>query len=182
MTNDSIRLHDKSFKKFITSAQISEATARLGNQITVDYNGKEIVFVVVLKGSTIFASDLVRAFTGSCTMEFLRAESYGSEMQSSGSVKIARFGSLDIRQKHVIIVEDIVDTGLTVQKIITYLLELEPASLRIATLFLKPDVCKGTVSPEYIGFEISPLFIVGYGLDYNEFGRNLPDVYLLQDD
>jgi hypoxanthine phosphoribosyltransferase len=182
MANDIIQIHDKQFKKFISSEQISATASKLGKQITADYNGKEIVFVVVLKGSVLFATDLIRAVSAPCTLEFIRAESYGSGMHSSGTVTVAHYTGLDISGKDVIIVEDIVDTGLTVQKIIAHLEEMQPASLKVATLFLKPEVCKGSVETQYVGFEISPLFIVGYGLDYNELGRNLADVYVLHED
>lgn len=181
MNTERIQLHDKHFTKFITREQIQEAVKRLGVQITQDYNANEVVFIVVLKGSVLFATDLIREVHLPCTLEFIRAESYGAAMHSSGSVKVAHYTGLDVSGKHVIILEDIVDTGLTIKQILVHLETMKPASLKIATLFLKPEVCKGTVETHYVGFEISPLFIVGYGLDYNELGRNLADVYILHD-
>jgi hypoxanthine phosphoribosyltransferase len=175
-----IQLHDKRFKILFTKEQIEAANKRLGEQITQEYNGKEVVFVIVLKGSVLFATDLIRHVNLQCTLEFIRAESYGAEMHSSGKVKVAHYTELDIRGKDVIVLEDIVDTGLTIKEILAHLETMQPASLKIATLFLKPEVCKGTVETHYVGFEISPLFIVGYGLDYNEIGRNLADVYVLE--
>ncbi|MCS6809057.1 MAG: hypoxanthine phosphoribosyltransferase [Bacteroidota bacterium] len=174
-----IQLHDKQFKKLVTRDQIAHAVRRLAAQITQDYNGNEVVFVVVLKGSFLFAADLLREVTLPCTVEFIRAESYGALMHSSGTVSITHYTGQDLAGKHVVILEDIVDTGLTVRRIVTHLQNMNPMSLAIATLFFKPDVCRGTVEPKYVGFEISPLFIVGYGLDYNELGRNLADVYVL---
>lgn len=181
MSNDTIQLHDKHFKKFFTREQIHDAVKRLGSEITSDYNASEVVFVIVLKGSILFATDLIREVNLPCRLEFIRAESYGAEMHSSGSVKVAHYTGVDLAGKHVIVLEDIVDTGLTVKQILAHLQAMNPASLKIATLFLKPEVCKGTVETHYVGFEISPLFIVGYGLDYNELGRNLADVYILHE-
>lgn len=181
MNNDTIQLHDKHFKKFISREQIRDAVERIGKQITNDYNANEVVFVVVLKGSILFATDLIREVNLPCRLEFIRAESYGAGMHSSGSVKVAHYTGVDVIGKHVIVLEDIVDTGLTVKQILAHLESMNPASLKIATLFLKPEVCKGTVETHYVGFEISPLFIVGYGLDYNEIGRNLADVYILHE-
>ncbi|TAE28950.1 MAG: hypoxanthine phosphoribosyltransferase [Candidatus Kapaibacterium sp.] len=177
-----IQLHDKRFKKFISKEEIDAVNKRLGEQMTNDYNGNEVVFVIVLKGSVLFATDVIRHVHLNCTLEFLRAESYGAEMHSSGKVKVAHYTGVDIRGKHVIVLEDIVDTGLTIKEILAHLETMQPASLKIATLFLKPEVCKGTVETHYVGFEISPLFIVGYGLDYNEIGRNLADVYVLDNE
>ncbi len=177
-----IQLHDKRFKKFISKEEIDAVNKRLGEQITKDYNGNEVVFVIVLKGSVLFATDVIRHVNLHCTLEFIRAESYGAEMHSSGKVKVAHYTGIDIRGKHVIVLEDIVDTGLTIKEILAHLETMQPASLKIATLFLKPEVCKGTVETHYVGFEISPLFIVGYGLDYNEIGRNLADVYILDNE
>jgi hypoxanthine phosphoribosyltransferase len=177
-----VTLHDKRFMPLISRDEIRTAVQRLGSQISADYNGKNPVFVIVLKGSTIFASDLVREVTVPCEMEFLKAESYGHAMQSSGTVTLNVITPLDITGKDVIVVEDIIDTGLTLKEILAFLKQKNPASVRIATLLLKPDICKGTVEADYVGFEISPLFVVGYGLDYDEIGRNLPDVYVLSDD
>jgi hypoxanthine phosphoribosyltransferase len=181
MSEEIIQLHDKRFKKFITRDEIQQAVQRLGAEIDNDYNGKEVVFVVALKGSVLFATDLMRATHLTSTVEFIRAQSYGAAMHSSGTVAVQHYTGLDIAEKHVVVLEDIVDTGLTVKEILKHLQEMQPASLKIATLFLKPDVCKGIVPTDYVGFEISPLFIVGYGLDYNEIGRNLPDVYVLHE-
>ena len=181
MASDIIQLHDKQFKKFIPKDQIEAVNKRLGEEISRDYNGKEVVFVIVLKGSVLFATDLIRHVDLTCTLEFIRAESYGAGMHSSGKVNVAHYTGLDLRGKDVIVLEDIVDTGLTIKEILVHLQGMQPASLKIATLFLKPDVCKGAVETHYVGFEISPLFIVGYGLDYNEIGRNLADVYILDE-
>jgi hypoxanthine phosphoribosyltransferase len=177
--SDLIQLHDKRFKPLISRSQIHDAVVRLGKQISTDYNEKNLVFVIVLKGSILFAADLAREVTVPSRMEFLKAESYGHGMSSSGEVKLSLMTSMDIEGKDVIIVEDIIDTGLTLKEVAKHLASLKPASVSIATLLLKPEVCNGTVTAQYVGFEISPLFVVGYGLDYNELGRNLPDVYVL---
>ncbi len=177
-----VQLHDKRFKPLIPSTEIHAAVKRLGEKINADYNDKNIVFVIVLKGSMMFAADLIREIAVPCRLEFLKAESYGSGTHSSGAVKINALTSMNLSGKDVIILEDIVDTGLTLKKILEHLAELAPASVTIATLLLKPDVCKGTVKTEYVGFEISPLFVVGYGLDYDEIGRNLPDIYVLTEE
>lgn len=181
MADGSIQLHDKQFKPLIHHDEIRRAIKKIAEQIHKDYNDKNPVFVIVLKGSVIFAADLIRAITLPCTIEFLKAESYGAGLQSSGQVKINALATLNLKAKDVIIVEDIIDTGLTLKKILHHLGELQPASMRIATLLLKPEINQGAVIPDYVGFEISPLFVVGYGLDYDELGRNLPDIYVLTD-
>lgn len=181
MVDGIIQLHDKQFKPLINRKKIEQVIKKIAHQIQSDYNDKNPVFVIVLKGSVMFATDLIREITLPCTIEFLKAESYGAGLQSSGEVKINALTTLNLRAKDVIIIEDIIDTGLTLKKILRHLAELQPASIRIATLLLKPEINQGTVIPDYVGFEISPLFVVGYGLDYDELGRNLPDIYVLTD-
>jgi len=187
--SERVQLYDKRFKPLISHDRIQEAVKRLGAEISADYdrtngqtNDNPLVFVIVLKGSIVFATDLIRAVTVPCTVEFLKAESYHGGLQSSGKVHITTLGELNLAGKHVVVLEDIIDTGLTLKEILAYLQHLHPASIKIATLLLKPDICKDTVKADYVGFEISPLFVVGYGLDYDEIGRNLPDVYVLAED
>jgi hypoxanthine phosphoribosyltransferase len=187
--SERVQLYDKRFKPLISHDRIQEAVKRLGAEVSADYdrtkgqtNDNPLVFVIVLKGSIVFATDLIRAVTVPCTVEFLKAESYHGGLQSSGKVHITTLGELNLAGKHVVVLEDIIDTGLTLKEILAYLQHLHPASIKIATLLLKPDICKDTVKADYVGFEISPLFVVGYGLDYDEIGRNLPDVYVLAEE
>jgi hypoxanthine phosphoribosyltransferase len=165
----------------ITAEQIEEACARLGAAITQDYIRREPYLVGILKGAVVFMSDLVRHIHLPVTLDFMSISSYGSSRRSSGIVKITQDLSQNIQGEDVIIVEDIVDTGLTV----TYLKDLlevrEPRSLATCTLLDKPSGRKVPVSVEYVGLEVPDEFVVGYGLDYAEKYRNLSDICVLKE-
>jgi len=165
-----------SFEKYLTHAQISEAVKQVAEKINTDYAGREVKFVSVLNGAFMFTSDLLKHITVACTVTFIRAKSYHG-MESQGSVSLVTDLSENLKGKEVIILEDIVDTGLTMQKLFERIEQDEPASLKICTLLLKPDTYKGDRNIDYTALSIPNDFIVGYGLDYNELGRNLPDIY-----
>lgn len=173
-----MHIHDKHFEPFISQDDIQQAVTTMAASITNDYGGSDLVCLVVLKGSFIFAADLVRAIELPCRVEFLSAKSYGSSMTSSGDVVID-LPNLDIAGKHIMLIEDIVDTGLTISALQSALWKFHPASLEVAALISKPAMRKVNLTVKYQGMEIPPFFIVGYGLDYAEYGRNLPDIWAL---
>ncbi len=160
--------------------ELADLTDRLANKINADYENKQLVVVGILKGSIVFLADLFRKITVDCTLDFMEASSYGSSAVSSGEVKILKDISTDIKNKDVLIVEDILDTGNTLSYIKKYLGTFSPSSVKICTLFDKPCRRQKPVTPDYYGAAIEDLFIVGYGLDYAEKYRNLPYVGVLK--
>lgn len=176
-----VKLHDMSFKIFISEEQIKKKVKEIANRINYDYVGKNPTLLVVLKGGMIFAADLMREITIGCSLDIIRAKSYGSEMESSGSVALKHFDN-DIANKDIIIVEDIIDTGLTIKTLIEDILEQNPASLQVASFLSKPEARTVNIDIKYVGFEIPKFFVVGYGLDYAEYGRELKDIYILDDE
>ncbi|MFP4086577.1 MAG: hypoxanthine phosphoribosyltransferase [Desulfobacteraceae bacterium] len=163
----------------ITRDDIQKRVKELAGQISEDYEGKEPVLVGILKGSVFFYSDLAREMNIPVKMDFVRAFSYGSEKHSSGSVRFTKDVELPLAGADVIIIEDIVDTGLTLTKIKEIFTERGTQSLRICALIDKPERREKVVSIDYCGFKVPEGFIVGYGLDYDERYRNLPEIYLL---
>ena len=161
------------FDTMISTEKVAARVRELGAKISKDYAGKQIVIVGVLKGSFIFLADLVRSIEPTVSIDFLGVSSYvGTE--STGVVKITQDLSKPIAGKHVLIVEDIVDTGLTLQYLVENLKTRNPASLKVACLLDKPSRAKVRVPVEYVGFTIDDEFVVGYGLDYEGLYRNLP--------
>ena len=171
-------------EKDIQSVLISEEDLKakvkeIGAKISEDYEGKEPIFVGVLKGCFVFMSDLVRSVSINCSMDFMAVSSY-SGTKTTGAVKINKDLSEDICGKDVIIVEDILDSGITLNYLKNYLMVRRPASIRIVTLMDKPSRRKADVYADYSCFEVPDAFVVGYGLDYNEKYRNLPYVGILK--
>ena len=165
----------------LTEEQIRTKTAEIGRRITEDYAGKNPIFVGVLKGCFIFMADLMRTVEVPCSMDFMSVSSY-SGTSSTGAVKINKDLSEDILNRHVILVEDILDSGVTLNYLKQYLSVRKPASIRIATLLDKPSRRKADIGPDYVCFEVPDAFVVGYGLDYNERYRNLPYIGILNRD
>jgi hypoxanthine phosphoribosyltransferase len=166
-------------KVLISRDQISKRVAELAEQITRDYEGETILFVGVLKGASIFLSDLARQVQLDATFDFISVSSYGSSTRSSGEVKLNKDVDQSLEDKNVIIVEDILDTGLTLSFLRKQFLNHKPKSLKIAALLDKISRRVNDVRGDYVGFEIPDEFVVGYGLDYAERYRNLPDVCIL---
>lgn len=165
----------------VSEEQIAEAVKRIGDEINRDYEGKEILFISILNGSFPFTADIVRKVNTDCTIDFMQASSYGSGTDSSGSIKIKKDVSGDIKGKHIIILEDILDTGFTLRNIVTYLSEKEPADIKICAFIDKPARRTEDISADYYGFRFDEdLFLVGYGLDYDQKYRNLPYVAVLK--
>lgn len=164
----------------ISEEELQKRIAELGQQVAADYADKEPIFVGVLKGVVNFFTDMVRATPIRCQYEFMAVSSYGSGTSTSGTVKLLKDVTCDIKGRHVVILEDILDSGLTLKFVTEHLLSMEPASLKICTLLDKPERRKVDVYADYIGFTIPNEFVVGYGLDYQEFYRNLPYIGVLK--
>ena len=160
----------------VTEEQIRERLGELAVEIWRDYEGKDLLLVGVLKGAVMVMSDLMRALPGTAPMDWMAVSSYGAGTQSSGVVRILKDLDTDIKGKHVLIVEDIIDSGLTLSWLISNLGSREPETLKVCTLLRKPDAAKVAIDVEWVGFDIPNEFVVGYGLDYAEKYRNLPFV------
>lgn len=160
----------------ISQEQISEKISELGSKISEDYKDKHLLLVSVLKGSVVFMADLMRAITVPCEIDFMCVSSYGSGAKTSGVVKIVKDLDIKLEGLDVLIVEDILDSGLTLSYITEILAARNPNSIKICTLLDKPDRRQANIKPDYMGFVIPDAFVVGFGLDYNEKYRNLPFV------
>ncbi len=167
-------------KLLIPEVQLQKRVAELAREIATDYQGREVVAVCVLKGSFIFFSDLIRQMDLPITCEFLGVSSYGNKMVSSGEVKVTLDINEPLEGKHVLIVEDIVDTGLTLFYIMSALKARKPASLKSCALLLKPECLKTEMDVDYIGFKIGSEFVVGYGVDFAGKFRELPYIGYLE--
>ena len=159
--------------------QLEQRVDEIAQQINRDYADKEILLVSVLRGSFIFMADLARKITRPCRVDFMSVSSYGKGTSSSGQVQITKDLSEDISGMHVIVVEDILDSGNTLSYLLRLLEQRNPASIRLCTLLDKPDRRKVEVAVHYSGFTIPDAFVVGYGLDYDQTYRNLPDIGVL---
>lgn len=173
-----VRIKDKLFRPYISETKIASRVASLGEQLTRDYKDKNPMFLPVLNGAMTFASDLLKQCPFECTLQCVRLSSYeGTE--STGSVKTVMGLQDSIQGRHVVVVEDIVDSGKTMVDLKAQLESHRPASIEIVSLFVKPEAIQYPVQVKYCGFNIPKKFIVGYGLDYDQLGRNLPRVYVL---
>ena len=171
---------EKAIERVLISAEeIESHVAEIGRQISADYAGKDPIFVGVLKGCFIFMADLMRHVTIDCSMDFMAVSSYKGT-NSTGAVKINKDLSEDIGGRHLILVEDILDSGVTLNYLKNYLQVREPASIAVATLMDKPARRKADIYADYSCFEVPDAFVVGYGLDYNERYRNLPYIGILK--
>jgi hypoxanthine phosphoribosyltransferase len=174
-----VQVHDKIFTPFISADKIQARVAEMGAVIDRDYAGKRPLLIGVLNGSVIFMADLLRHIHSACEIGFIRVSSYhGTE--SSGKVRNVMGLNDDISGRDIIIVEDIIDTGDTAVYLLDEIRKKGPASVKFATVLFKPEALRHDVRPDYVGFEIPPAFVVGYGLDYDGLGRNLADIYQLK--
>lgn len=173
-----IQLHDLHFQPYLTSEEIQETVQSLAATLEMKYQGKNPIFIGVLNGAFMFLSDLLQNYTADCEVEFVKMKSYQGT-SSTGEVKI-ELDFPDLIDRHVIVVEDIVDTGNTLVKIDELLQTKSLKSLAYCSLFLKPEVYNKDLEIDYVGMAIPNKFIVGYGLDYNGLGRNLPEIYQLK--
>jgi hypoxanthine phosphoribosyltransferase len=167
-------------KVLLSREQIATRVAELGRQITLDFSGEPVVLVGVLKGAAIFLSDLARHIELDSTFDFIAVSSYANQKQHSGEVKLLRDVDQSMEDQNIILVEDILDTGLTLTYLKKMLLARHPRAFRIAALLDKPSRRQQPIHADYTGFEIPDEFVVGYGMDYAERYRNLPDIYVLR--
>lgn len=174
-----LQIHDKTFEVFIRGEEIQKEILTLANTLNQEYAGKEVIFISILNGSFMFTADLMKRVTIPCEISFIKVSSYQG-MNTSGRVDEVIGLNTSIKNKHVIILEDIVDTGITMDKVMTLLSAEHPASIKITTLLYKPEAFKGKHKPDFVGFSIPNSFVVGYGLDYNEHGRNTEHIYQLK--
>lgn len=180
-SGDAIKIGNETFVPYISEKDIQKRVKELGDQISKEYKNKLPIFIGVLNGSFMFLSDLLKHVDIHCEMDFFKLSSYGDSKISSGNVKMLKELNADISERHVIIVEDIVDTGLSLNYIKELMSEQNPASISFASLLVKPGSLKYDIKIDYIGFEISDEFVIGYGLDYAQKFRNLPAVYILSE-
>ena len=169
-----------SMEPLFSAEEIAARIDSLAAQIDRDYHGQEILMIAVLKGSFLFVADLIRAVKTPTIIDFVRLASYGSATQSSGIIEVRKDLEMSIKDKHVLVVEDIVDSGLTLESLRTMLLNRQPASLKICTLIDKQSHRVTDVPVDYIGFSMDDGFIVGYGLDLDERYRDLPDIRVVE--
>ena len=173
-----IRILDKTFREMITEKVIVERINELAIQVNKDLAGKDVVFLGILNGAFLFAADLFRLIDFPARISFVKLASYEGT-SSSGFIKELIGWNEDIKNKTIVVIEDIVDTGNTLERIVDELVIRKASEIKIATLLYKPDAYTRDIPLDYIGFEIPNDFVVGYGLDYDGFGRNLPSVYTL---
>ncbi len=167
-------------ERLLSQEQISDRVQKLGVQIARDYKGEPLLLIGVLKGAAIFLADLVRAIPQDCSFDFVTTSSYGASVQSSGNVVLLKDTDFDVRDRHVLLVEDILDTGKTLLFLRDKLAERGPRSLKIAALLDKPSRRVETIDADYTGFVIPDVFVIGYGLDFGERYRNLPEIFVLR--
>ena len=166
----------------ISKSQIAERVAEMGAQISADYAGSELIALCVLKGAMFFCSDLMRAINFDVKLDFIQVSSYGDQKTSSGVVTILKEPQLDMRDRHVLIIEDIIDSGLSMKEVFRYVkLDRGARNVKSATFLDKPAARKVDFQADYVGFSIDPKFVIGYGLDYAEKYRNIPEIQVLSE-
>jgi hypoxanthine phosphoribosyltransferase len=175
-----LKINGDTFVPFITERMIKARIRELGKRISKDYRGKVPVFIGILNGSVIFFADLIREITIDCEVDFLKLSSYGDAKISSGNVHLLKDLNCQVGGRDIIIVEDIVDSGLSMQFIHSLITLQNPASFKVVTLLYKPKSMKANVKLDYVGFKIPPDFVIGYGLDYAQRERNLKSIYKLK--
>lgn len=161
----------------ISRKELEDRLEELASRINQDYRGDELVLVGILKGAFVFMADLIRRLSMPAEVDFIRLASYGSNAESSGAIRLTKDIELDIRDRHVLIVEDIVDTGLTMSWLLKHLESMGPCSVRVCTLIDKHERREVNLEPDYVGIHMEKGFVVGYGLDFSERHRNLPAIY-----
>jgi hypoxanthine phosphoribosyltransferase len=171
-----MNIKDKSFSIFIQQEKIEKRVKEMAEQISSDYSDKELLFIPILNGAFLFASDLIKEITIPCQVSFVKVSSYHGT-STTGVIKSVIGLERDLKGKHVILIDDIVDTGLTMDAVVKDIHVLNPDSIEIATLLLKPEAFQNQFDLKYVGFTIPNSFVVGYGLDYEGYGRNLKDIY-----
>ena len=174
-----IFVHDRWFEPYLSAEQIEARVAEMGRQISSDFAGKRPLFLAVLNGAFMFAADLVRACELECELAFIKVSSYRG-LASTGKIETVLGLTIPLEGRELILVEDIIDSGNTMSALLPDLHRLAPNSIAIAALLLKPECLRHPLHIDYLGFEIPNRFVVGYGLDYDGLGRNLPSIYQLK--
>ncbi|PLX05170.1 MAG: hypoxanthine phosphoribosyltransferase [Marinilabiliales bacterium] len=175
-----IKVHDKLFRPFIPFEKIEEQVKRMAWEINKDLEGQVPLFLSVLNGSFMFAADLLKNITLDCEISFVKLASYSGTESTQLVRQLIGFDE-DIYGRTVVVVEDIVDSGLTMERVLEQLKDMGAHEIKVATLMFKPDAFKGDYDIHYKGFDIGNEFIIGYGLDYNRQGRNLKDIYIIEE-
>jgi hypoxanthine phosphoribosyltransferase len=165
----------------ISQDQINQRVAEMAKEISAEFQGSDLIALCVLKGAMFFCADLVRQMTMDVALDFIQISSYGNQKYSSGVVTILKEPQLDMRGKNVLIVEDIIDSGLSIREVTNYIESRGAAKVKTASFLDKPKSRKVPFTPDYIGFSIDPQFVIGYGLDFAEKYRNIPEVQVLSD-
>jgi len=178
---DNIMVGDEKFIPYLAEDEIQKRIKELAEQLSKDYKGKIPVFIGVLNGSFLFMSDIIRYMHIDCEIDFFKLSSYGDEKISSGRVKLLKELNCDVNGRDIIIVEDIVDSGLSINYIEDLFSEKKPNSMKVVSLLVKPGSLKYDVKIDYIGFDIPSKFVIGYGLDYAQKYRNLRSIYVLSE-
>lgn len=178
---DHLIVNGERFELFISEETILKRIKELAAQINHDYQNRVPIFIGILNGSFIFFSDLIREITVDCEVDFLKLSSYGDAKISTGEVKLLKDLNCEVKGRDIIVVEDIVDSGLSMEFIKQLILKANPTSFKVVTLLIKKDVAKIDIKIDYVGFEIPPKFVIGYGLDYAQKVRNLRSIYRLSE-
>lgn len=178
---DTVDCNGEQFKVFITKEQIEARLALLGEELDRDFEDKKPIFIGVLNGAFIFLADIMRYVSIPCEVDFMKLSSYGDAKVSSGEVTQLKEIDAKLKGRHVILVEDIIDTGLSMKYMLEQMRENNPASVSVITLLHKKDATLHDVQIDYVGFEIPTKFVLGYGLDYAQEGRNLAQIYVLEE-
>ena len=181
-TESVVTVQGERFRRYLSAERIQERVAEMGRTIARDYVDTTPILVSVLNGAFMYTADLMRAIDTDCEIDFIKLSSYGDAKVSSGEVHELKSVDADLEDRDVLIVEDIVDTGLSMEFMKGRLAEHDPASLRVATLLHKPTATQPDLRLDYVGFRIPDLFVIGYGLDYGQLARNLSDIYILDED
>ncbi|MSP64972.1 MAG: hypoxanthine phosphoribosyltransferase [Ignavibacteria bacterium] len=177
---DIVVLNKNTFELYLDEKKIQKRVLQLANKINREFKGKEPIFICVLNGAFMFFSDLIRQITIDCEVDFLKLSSYGDSKISSGKVTLLKDLNCEVRNRNIVMVEDIVDTGLSMKYMRNLVMQQNPKSFTIATLLLKPDSIKYDIDVDYVGFKIPNKFVVGYGLDFAQKARNLRAIYQLK--
>ncbi|MCL6494419.1 MAG: hypoxanthine phosphoribosyltransferase [Ignavibacterium sp.] len=178
---DKIIINGETFVPLLSDEEIQKRVKELGEQISRDYRGKVPIFIGVLNGAFIFMSDLLKNVDIECEVDFFKLSSYGDSKISSGNVKLLKELNCDVNDRDIIIVEDIVDTGLSIKYIEELFSKHTPKSMKVVSLLVKPESLKYDIKIDYIGFKIPSQFVIGYGLDYQQKYRNLSSIYVLSE-
>jgi hypoxanthine phosphoribosyltransferase len=176
---ETVDCNGDTFKVFITKEEIEARVSLLGKKLDKDFEGKRPIFIGILNGAFIFLADIMRSVSIPCEVDFMKLSSYGDEKVSSGEVTELKEIDAKVKGRHVVLVEDIVDTGLSMKYIVERMNSYDPASVSVVTLLHKKDATKYDVQIDYVGFEIPTKFVLGYGLDFAQEGRNLAQIYVL---